>query len=134
MRKIKNIKQTDKLRLKVEATADKRDHYKFAIEFYIFKEGGDYVAYCPSLDLTTTGEDYNDAIKNFYEMFRLYIETCVDHHTLETDLIAHGWKVRNESIKSPSFAFIMKKPEMKELMQGGIGFEKVVAPVSVPAL
>ena len=51
-------------------------------------------AYCPSLDLATTGTDFQDAVKNFYECLQLHVECCMKMGTFEEDLKEHGWKVK----------------------------------------
>lgn len=123
-----------KVRLQISASDDKsRKEYSFDIEFFVFREKDRYIAYCPSLDISTSGENFNDAIGNFYEMFQLHIECCLEAGTLYEDLIAHGWKIKKKSMSPPSFHSLMKQPEMKSLMEGNIGYEKVVAPVKVPA-
>ena len=66
--------------------------YRFAIEYYIFREGDNLIAYCPSLDISTSGKDYSDAVKNFYERFQIYIETSLEMGTLLDDLKDHGWE------------------------------------------
>ena len=120
--------------LKAEARDNMNREYRFNIEFYIFMENGVCIAYCPSLDISSSGNTFNDAISNFYEMFQLYIESCMDSKTLYDDLLAHGWKMHTKSIQPPTFAALMKKPEMKKLMGGGISFEKIVAPARIPAI
>ena len=109
-----------------------QNEYRFSLEFFVFQENGLQIAYCPSLDISTSGATFNEAISNFYEMFQLYIECCVENNTLHDDLIAHGWKLQKKQMRPPTFAVLMKKPEMKKLMGGNIGFEKVVAPARIP--
>jgi predicted RNase H-like HicB family nuclease len=127
------IKNGQRLRLKAEAHGSENEEYKFMIEFYVFKEGENYIAYCPSLDLSTSAKTFNEAPLNFYEMFQLYVESCVDSKTLQLDLLAHGWRMKKETIEAPKFMVLMRKPEMKKLMQAGIGYEKMVVPVSIPS-
>lgn len=113
---------------------DTQNEFRFSIEFFVFQENGDYIAYCPSLDLSSSGGTFNEAVGNFYEAFQLYVECCVESGTLVADLVAHGWKARKKDIVPPVFSVLMKKPEMKKLMNEGIGFEKVVVPARIPAL
>jgi hypothetical protein len=40
--------------------------------------------------------------------------------------------MKKESIEAPKFMKLLQKPEMKKLMQAGIGYEKMVVPVSIP--
>ena len=56
--------------------------YRFSLEFFVFQENGVQIAYCPSLDISTSGKTFNEAVGNFYEMFQLYIECCVENNTL----------------------------------------------------
>ena len=129
--KIPNM--ADKLLLQVGATDSSLVEYRFEIEFYIFRqEDGVYIAYCPALDISTSAATYNDAISSFYEMFQLHIECCVESGTLNEDLLSHGWKVTKKSITPPSFRALMKKPEMKKLMESHVGFERIVAPARIP--
>lgn len=78
-------------------------------------------------------DTYNEAVGNFYECFQMHIECCVEYGTLYDDLIAHGWKMREKSITPPTFATLMKKPEMKKLMDSSLSFERVVTPARLPA-
>lgn len=67
---------------------DTQNEFRFSIEFFVFQENGDYIAYCPSLDLSSSGGTFNEAVGNFYEAFQLYVECCVESGTLVADLVA----------------------------------------------
>ncbi len=97
-----------------------QSEYRFSLEFFVFQENGLQIAYCPSLDISTSGATFNEAVGNFYEMFQLYIECCVENNTLHDDLLAHGWKVQKKQMLPPTFSVLMRKPEMKKLMKGRI--------------
>ncbi len=73
-----------------ECFEENRQH-RFNIQYYIFKSEGRYIAYCPALDMTSSGEDMNDVIKQFYEHFQLYVECCIEDNTLIEDLKAHEY-------------------------------------------
>lgn len=120
-----------KVTLKTSALDSENGSYKFNIEFYVFSEGGRQIAYCPALDLTSSGATFNEAISAFYECFQLYIESCMESGTLMQDLAAHGWKTTGRTLRVPSFTRQLQKPEMKHLVTSGIGFEKIVAPVRI---
>ncbi len=124
---------TQKVKIKAEAKRPDLSEYRFSLEFYVFKERHAYIAYCPSLDISTSGKDYNDAVANFYEMFQLHMEWCIENGTLYDDLIEHGWKIRKNGITPPTFSALAKKPEIKDLMNGGISFERIVTPARIPA-
>lgn len=134
MEKSDNIQKGSRVLLKTEARDNQDREYRFKIEFYVFTEEEVYISYCPSLDISTSGKTFNEAMGNFYEMFQLYIESCIENKSLYDDLQAHGWKMQAKTIQPPTFAALMKKPEMKRLMRGGIGFEKIVAPARIPAV
>lgn len=70
--------------------------YHLSVQFYVFKENENYIAYCPSLDLSTSGDTFNNAVSNSYEMLQLYIECCHENGTLSDDLKAHRWKVQHK--------------------------------------
>ena len=123
-----------KLILKTSAKDNAATEYRFQLEFYIFQENEVYIAYCPSLDISTSGDTFNDAVSNFYEMFQLHIECCIESGTLYDDLLAHGWKLKKKAIQPPTLLSMLKKPEMKKLFSSNISFERVVAPARIPML
>ena len=68
----------------------------------IFQEGESYIAYCPSLDLSTYGDSVADAKEAFEDLIKSYSEDCEKMGTLEKDLAAHGWtKQLNKGILPP---------------------------------
>lgn len=129
--KLDTKERKTKVSLKTTATDSDNRHYKFNIEFYVFADAGQQIAYCPALDLSSSGATFNEAISAFYECFQLYIETCVENGTLLDDLAAHGWKTTRHTLRAPAFTTLLKKPELKHLVNSGIGFEKIVAPAQI---
>ena len=122
MPKISRMKKGAKNRITVGSDTNngQQSEYRFSLEFFVFQENGLQIAYCPSLDISTSGATFNEAVGNFYEMFQLYIECCVENNTLHDDLLAHGWKVQKKQMLPPTFSVLMRKPEMKKLMKGRI--------------
>lgn len=108
------------------------EEYRFTLEFLVFQEGDLLIAYCPSLDLSTSGASFNEAVGNFYEMFQLYLESCVENGTLMEDLAAHGWEKVSGTIQPPPFSSLVFKPEMKHIVDGHFGYEKVVTSARIP--
>lgn len=110
------------------------EEYRFAIEYYIFREGDNLIAYCPSLDISTSGKDYGDTVKNFYERFQIYVETCLEMGTLWDDLKEHGWTVTEKKLIPPTFSRLLRKPEVSRLLGGHTNYEKVSVPMRIPAM
>lgn len=106
--------------------------YRFQIDFYLFKEDGRYISYCPALDLSSSGDSHNEAIANFYEAFQLFVETCVSNNSLLDALKDLGWKIDNVKLTPPSFSFLMKNPEFSCLIEGMVDYERIVSnPLSI---
>lgn len=83
--------------LQAECYEGSRKH-RFNIQYYIYEADGMFIAYCPALDITSTGEDINDVVTQFYEHFQLYVECCIEDNTLIQDLQNHGFKSFKEPI------------------------------------
>ncbi len=107
--------------------------HRFSINYYVYETDCMYIAYCPALDLTTTGTDFNDAVSQFYEAFQLYVECCIEEGTLMTDLKAHGWKIKGVKITPPTFKEQLERPGLKKLMESGCEFEGLKANYKIPA-
>lgn len=108
--------------------------YRFSLELYVFQENDSFIAYCPALDLSTSADSFNEAVSNFYESLQLYIECCLDNGTLQEDLAAHGWKLKKNTLVPPSFSSLLRKPEMRKLMDSHLNFERIVTPARIPAI
>lgn len=89
-----------KIILKTSARDESSTEYRFQLAFYVFQENEVYIAYCPALDISTSGRDFNDAVANFYECFQLHIECCVEQGTLYDDLLTYGWTMRENGTPS----------------------------------
>ena len=110
-----------------------KNKFRFDVDVYIFREEEHMTAYCPSLDLATTGTDFQDAVKNFYECLQLHVECCMEMGTFEEDLKEHEWKVSSKRVVPPSFRTQLKSPQLSELMQSSTNFERISAPVRIAA-
>ncbi len=56
-----------------------------------FQEGDAVVAYTPSLDLSTTGKDFEEARKRFGEALQIFIRELQEMGTLKEVLQEFGW-------------------------------------------
>ena len=61
------------------------------ITAFFFRDGDSYVAYMPTLDLTTCGESLEEAEKMAKEASLLFIEECIRMKTLDEVLSSLGW-------------------------------------------
>lgn len=126
----------DKNKIILQASAVEQtsgQEYHFLLEYYVFMQDGSYIAYCPSLDLSTSADNFNEAISNFYEAFQLYVETCVEYGTLQQDLELHGWKILKAGVRPPKTTTVLRKPEMKSLLDSNTSYERIVTPARIPA-
>ncbi len=75
---------------------------EISVSVYLFKDGGTYVAYCPSLDLS--GYDHTEELarKDFEYVLHDWMREQLKADTLRQDLIAHGWKIEGSHGEEPS--------------------------------
>lgn len=82
-----------------------QEFVKLTIDF--FKEGKDFIAYCPSLDLSAHGSTVERAKKAFEDTFSLFVEELKQNGKLKEVLIECGWtripKTRKNNSKSGSW-------------------------------
>lgn len=57
----------------------------------IFKEGKNYVAFTPVLDLSTSASTYEKAKQRFNEAVAIFLEETIKQGTLEENLKNLGW-------------------------------------------
>ena len=58
----------------------------------VFKEGKQFVAYCPALDISTSAESLTEVRKMFTEMIDIFFEEVIKMGTLEDVLLQCGWR------------------------------------------
>ncbi|MFA5249165.1 MAG: hypothetical protein WC397_01340 [Candidatus Paceibacterota bacterium] len=58
----------------------------------IIKEGKQYIAYTPALDLSTCGKSEKQAKKRFEEAVDVFFQELIERGTLENVLADLGWK------------------------------------------
>ena len=95
----------------------KKTFFETKLSVSIFKEGNEFIAYSPVLDLSTCGKNYNEVMRRFDEIVQIFFEEIAKKGTLNEVLENLGWKkvqkkwsppvfISNESenIKIPMFA------------------------------
>jgi predicted RNase H-like HicB family nuclease len=68
-----------------------------------FKEGNMFIAHSPVLDLSTCGNTFDEAKKNFEDALDIFIEECLSHNTLANALEMLGWKKQTNKWNPPIF-------------------------------
>ena len=71
----------------------------------VFQEGDYYVAFCPSLNLSSYGDSIKDAKDGFDEAMGIYLDYCKENGTLHQDLVKNGWVFsleNNKKVEPPS--------------------------------
>ncbi len=74
----------------------------------IFKEGRQYVAYAPELDVSSCGGTVARAKKNLMEAVRLFLEEADKHGTLAQILAEAGFVKRKQKLAGPTFITIRR--------------------------
>ena len=64
------------------------------LQVEVFKEDGQFIAYCPALDLSTCGKTFEQVQRRFEEVLALFIDDLEERGTLEEVLRSYGWKVK----------------------------------------
>ncbi len=73
----------------------------YTLPVLIFKEDDLFVAYTPALDLSTVGDTYDKALKNFREASGIFFEEVLKKGTLEEVLMEYGWKKTGKTFEPP---------------------------------
>lgn len=87
-------------------SGDKAD---VSVSVFLFKDGGAYVAYCPSLDISGYDTTEESAMEDFRYMLCEWLKEQLSNGTLQQDLAGHGWKVGGDVATEPSFADLMRR-------------------------
>lgn len=79
----------------------KNTHIQFTLPVSIFKEGNDFVAYTPVLDLSTSGDTFEKAQKNFVKAVNIFFEELIEMGTVNEVLVGLGWQKKNNTLVPP---------------------------------
>lgn len=74
----------------------------FSIPISIFREGKNFVAYSPVLDLSTCSDSFDDAQKMFEEATRIFFEELDRKGTMDEVLVSLGWKKSDSNWLPPT--------------------------------
>ena len=79
----------------------KKTMLEFSLPVSILLEGKKYVAYTPALDLSTSGNTFEQAKKRFDEMVYLFFEEIFKKGTAKEVLMELGWQKIHEKWNPP---------------------------------
>jgi len=67
------------------------------------EEGDSVVAYTPALDLSTAGDNKEDAKRMFVEIVDIFFRDLIENNTLEEVLTELGWNKNTETGWQPPY-------------------------------
>ncbi|MEK7582535.1 MAG: hypothetical protein AAB452_01595 [Patescibacteria group bacterium] len=70
----------------------KKTHFQLNLQISFLREGDKFIAYAPALDLSTSGDTYEQAKKRFEEATEIFLEEVFKRGTLDEVLGDLGWK------------------------------------------
>ena len=74
---------------------------QFSLPVAVLREGDQFVAYTPALDLSTSGDTYAEAKKRFEEAVGIFFEETMRMGTLDEVLSDLGWKKTQDEWTPP---------------------------------
>ncbi len=78
----------------------KTANFKASLPVTYLREGHQFVAYTPALDLSTSGSTFEQARKRFDEIVRIFFQECLSMGTLENVLFDLGWE-KTDNVWNP---------------------------------
>ncbi len=70
----------------------KKLNYQASLPITFLREGDQFIAYTPGLDLSTSGDTFEQAKKRFGEAVQIFFEECFATGTLDSVLGDLGWE------------------------------------------
>lgn len=104
----------------------------FEVPLYLYQEQGRTMLYAPSFDISTSADDINTAMADFYTKFKI----LMDPHLVSGDLISQlkqlGWKRKGETLHQPSIKEMIKsRNRLKDIVLSGRPYTQTSALVSL---
>lgn len=82
---------------------------KITFQAKVFQEGEVFVAVCPELNVSSFGEDIQDAKRSLQEAVEAFIEACEEMGTLEEVLEEAGYRHEGDT-------WTLRKPVAEEIL------------------
>lgn len=73
-----------------------RNSINVNVQVILFQEDGIWVAYCPALELSSYGDNENDAKEAFEEAMQIFLSETDRKGTLERCLLKLGWQLQQK--------------------------------------
>jgi predicted RNase H-like HicB family nuclease len=73
----------------------------FKLPVVITKQGHQYVAYTPALDISTVGKSEKDVQKKFEELVTIFLEEIIEAGTVRQVLTELGWSKKEKAWNPP---------------------------------
>ena len=108
-------------------------HIGVWLDVFSYKDNGVQMMYAPSLDLCGYGTTIEEAKHSFEVVVSEYLRFGLENQTLESDLLAHGWKsgAAMQEYESPDIVSIIKRnKQLQKVMRND--YRKVSKRLSVP--
>jgi predicted RNase H-like HicB family nuclease len=67
----------------------------------LIREGKQYIAYTPALDLSTAGKSYQEAKERFAEIVDIFFKELISKGTLDSVLSDLGWQHKKQQWQPP---------------------------------
>jgi len=88
-------------------------HVEYSLPVVILKEGKNFIAYTPALDISTSAITFSKAKKRFEELVQIFFEELEENGTTEEVLSDCGWikvrKNKKQMWQSPRFIAEMEE-------------------------
>ena len=75
-----------------------------SVEVVLVKEGKQFVAYCPALELSSYGDTEAEAHAAFDEAMEIFISETTQKGSLEKFLLRLGWTLRKQDYTPPTLS------------------------------
>jgi hypothetical protein len=80
----------------------KKMNFQASLPITFLREGDQFVAYTPALDLSTSGDSFEQVKKRFSEVVQIFFEECINMGTLDSVLSDLGWNKQNSEWNPPT--------------------------------
>ena len=101
------------------------------VQVALFQEDGIWVAYCPALEVSSYGDDKNEAKEAFEEAMQIFLSETDRKGTLERYLLKLGWQLQQKPkpmYNQPHLSLLENRRLFKKSPQ--IYNERVAIPVA----